>query len=977
MRLRVIAEITLGFILFTIGLLVIGSLSLYNLTGLLILLGVLSLFGYTWHKETYHDIQKRSIDLENHDFSWGIVKSLNLKLLSIEFWFFFLTFLLAISLINVIRPMPIGWDDLWVYMNFPKIMAISGHLLEGAGMYTWQLITGTGFLFSYNASQAFYLNQLGGILSVIAIISTLSYAFEKKEKSALLSLPILFATVYYAMPMTVFQQAKDMKVDPAYLFFSITGIMLLFHVWKWGIYKDNKKDLILLAIIGVIIGFTFTVKVTSVMLILACLGVIAYRLLSFSGYIGFFFIFLAAFTKMNLWGVMNVPMPKDPSLIANISIFLWIFGIFFIAYSLYSLKRKEIKIDTFSSWIFSSIVFGIGVIVGCAPWLIKNAYEVISSKSTPTLMSILGGSWGVWMYDYKSLFTEKELEERKSTEIEGMTKDGKSENEDFGRYFWYEWGLNNYLKLPANLTFQKNQWGEFTDITYIFLALLPGLLLFIRWRMRYSIWLPIWWFLIFLFLYYFRDASWVYISSFFSQFSLIMEYWDWKSYGYGVILLLNLLILGYFHFATKDTHTNRHLREVIIFMGIYAFLFMIAAFGIVWYGIVIYFGFFLIMGYSALTFLTDTDEKLSEEKESINLTLASILFIFIIVYFIRSAFPHGWNNLKSAYYNEYKYNTLSQEESIFAYRSDYLTPIATMNLKDISKIYDGIEGKMQSKQMKEIFASTDIKALPLDTAHSSIIMKYRNSTNALFKNDIRILGQHIYSQILYPPKENMNMGWIYRIGTFMTYLINENRRRYFDDSLVITFGDYFYDPSPEKTIERMKTLGLKYLLVDLNAATIDKDPRHALTDRAEKLLVTMNASNLKLISTDNFCLEMAISERKKWKLETNEKFIDVAGTNYESYRSGVTINRNQKLSNCHRYMISVINEKRAAEYPTIEALQNEIITSKIAQNPEQLRAVMAKYAGQSWFALFEIIDTPPTPQIIVLSGVTLSWAISR
>jgi hypothetical protein len=97
----------------------------------------------------------------------------------------------------------------------------------------------------------------------------------------------------------------------------------------------------------------------------------------------------------------------------------------------------------------------------------------------------------------------------------------------------------------------------------------------------------------------------------------------------------------------------------------------------------------------------------------------------------------------------------------------------------------------------------------------------------------------------------------------MTYLINENRKRYLDDSLIFTFGDYFYDPSPEKTIERMKSLGLKYLLVDLNAATIDKDPRHALTDRAEKLLLTMNASNLKLVSTDNFCLEMAIAERKK------------------------------------------------------------------------------------------------------------------
>jgi hypothetical protein len=117
-------------------------------------------------------------------------------------------------------------------MNFPKIMATGGHLLEGAGMYAWQLITGTGFLFSYTAAQAFYVNQLGGILAVIAIISTLSYAFEKKGKSALISLPVLFAALYYAMPMTVFQQAKDMKLDPAYLFFTISGLMLLLHVWR-------------------------------------------------------------------------------------------------------------------------------------------------------------------------------------------------------------------------------------------------------------------------------------------------------------------------------------------------------------------------------------------------------------------------------------------------------------------------------------------------------------------------------------------------------------------------------------------------------------------------------------------------------------------------------------------------------------------------------------------------------------------------
>jgi hypothetical protein len=237
-----------------------------------------------------------------------------------------------------------------------------------------------------------------------------------------------------------------------------------------------------------------------------------------------------------------------------------------------------------------------------------------------------------------------------------------------------------------------------------------------------------------------------------------MEPGNWRSYGYAMMLFFNLIVVAFFHYATKNTETNHRLREIIIFMGIYGFLFAMIAFGIVWYGIVLYFGLFLIMGYAALTFITDTHEDLSEEKEGMNLTLAVILFIFIATYFLRSAFPHGWNNLRSAYYNEYKYNTLSQEESIFAYRSDYLTPIATMNLIDVSKVYEGIDTQMKSKQMKEFFANTDMKNLPLDTVHNSLIMKYRGVKDPLFRNDLRVLGQHIYSQVLYPPKNNMNMG---------------------------------------------------------------------------------------------------------------------------------------------------------------------------------------------------------------------------
>ena len=40
----------------------------------------------------------------------------------------------------------------------------------------------------------------------------------------------------------------------------------------------------------------------------------------------------------------------------------------------------------------------------------------------------------------------------------------------------------------------------------------------------------------------------------------------------------------------------------------------------------------------------------------------------------------------------------------------------------------------------------------------------------------------------------------------MTYLINKNQQRYLEDNLVFEFDTFFYDPSPEKTIENMKKL---------------------------------------------------------------------------------------------------------------------------------------------------------------------------
>ena len=58
------------------------------------------------------------------------------------------------------------------------------------------------------------------------------------------------------MPMTVFQQAKDMKLDPALMFFSVSAFLAFYSLWK----KDEKNEykiMIILAIAGLLTGFAF------------------------------------------------------------------------------------------------------------------------------------------------------------------------------------------------------------------------------------------------------------------------------------------------------------------------------------------------------------------------------------------------------------------------------------------------------------------------------------------------------------------------------------------------------------------------------------------------------------------------------------------------------------------------------------------------------------------------------------------------
>ncbi|MDD2486829.1 MAG: hypothetical protein PHS92_00455 [Candidatus Gracilibacteria bacterium] len=977
---RFLISLGLGFTLFLTSVVIFGSMGFYNAWAVF---GILTVFGIISYKEIYSNIKlffTKRFEIDNHDFNSDITRQINLYLLSTEFLYIFMTFLIGVAFINIVRPMPIGWDDLGAYMNFPKIMAYNGEILKGTSIMAWQTLTGIGFMFN-SAPQAFFLNQIGGILSIIVIILSLG-SLTRTNKKTFINLPFLGAAMFYAMPMVIFEQAKDMKLDPGLFFISVISIYGMIHLFlkylgyeeeefstakKDMIYENEgngifslvfskiksvfksesgdsklfeKKDyLILLLIIGIITGFAFTIKFTSLMLILGLIGIIFYAKLGFSGFLGYFFLFLGVFTKLRLWDYLNINYPKENvSLINNIS-----YGTIFIALALFIYTFYKYKIESFKKAFLLTLVFVFGIFLAVSPWLIKNSIE---SYPDINIGSILNGKIKLNYGDYSKIYSSEELLKINQKNVfQATTSSGKTQNEDLGRYFGYEDGINNYLKLPYNLTMQRNQAGEYTEITYIFLALIPIIFLFLFYK---SIWGSIGIFLAILLelMYFVIPLSGDKITLFFATQNL--------PFGYLYIILAFLIPLAYFLYSLKNDKLSQVFKLNMVFSTLYGLIFVIAAYGIVWYGIAIYFSFILMI-IIAGSYMTQQEK---DAGDNLIKFFGSIVFFGIIgFYFMNSSIPHGFNNLKAAGFETFKNGTINQEEGIFNSHPDYFAILGELNIKDHKKLVNDELSSIKNDILKKIISSNlgedrsigrlEFILKQIDSADLSKL-NIDNNAQLSIRNEANLILNDLYKNVLYPPSDNQNTAGIYRIGTFLTYFISNNRTRYLDDSLIFDFDKYYYDENPEKTIDRMKKMGLNYLLVDLNAATIDKDPRHDLTRRFENLLKTFKSSRLELVQTDSICLKIALEER-------NENYMMIGGVNYESYTSSGEMNRGQKQLACYNHILDLLKNNKVNEssYNYLLPLAGYIERNKPKDQNEYLQ-IFQTYVSHGWLALFKI-----------------------
>ncbi|MDD3793683.1 MAG: hypothetical protein PHI37_02640 [Candidatus Gracilibacteria bacterium] len=1120
-------ELVVGLVSFLSIIVIFGILGFYNLVVVFL---VLALFLVLSYKELFKIFK----DVTEVRYEFDIKKGSYLNLLSVEFFTIFSFLVLGVGLISIVRPFPIGWDDLGVYMNYPHLMAEAGNLLSLGAMYSWQTFTGIGYMFG-SPVFAFFLNISGLFLTYIVLLVVFSNLIKSvsHKKDTIINIPVILSSIFISLPMVGFQTTKDLKVDEGLFFISV---VLLFFLYKYFLLLKNEKHISIyyLFIIGIIAGFAFSIKFTALLLIVAIVGVISFARVGIIGFFAYLSVFFGIFTLANLWKMMNVVINPNmiPGFETTFGISSIVLGIILFGYTYFKNKKNFLNFGK------EFLVFIFGLFLVLLPWFGKNIGESYLNLS---FSSIISGKADYFNVDYSKIYSSEEISQiRQEKVIERKKENSITTNEDFLRYFGYEKGINDFVYLPWNLTMQVNQKGEYTDIGFLFLALLPLIFIFLPYRKKhYALFFV--GLSIIQFLFYFegnkkeidyssysnvstgslenvfipndlvfvrnndfenifdidiykyiddeviytglnteeitektkqylsdialenakiqiikssiqtqenynllyqknlellakdfekyyneifendfnefkkvvntnfyleikdkvlnlslgKDISFLTVpldendyqyikklntiynsTGFFNvgdvvslnnllvknhatdeEIKIINNIWNENRtlkgkivdffakinlpFGYVFIFLVFILPTIYLLVTLKHGKINYIFKLNLIFASVYTFLWAISSFGIVWYGITMYFSFLLMIGLGAF-FITNYDYDIDDKKYIYKIMGTIVFLIIILIYFFNSLFPYIFSNLKNAGYSEFKVGKITQAESIFVYHDDYKNILFTLNI-DESKIDDFLKENID----ETIYLNIKDKKIEDISQVFNILKEYQKDKNYELKAKKSI--QDLYKSIQNPGKEFANKEKIYRVGTFLKYYISENNNRLYEDSLLFSFDDYIYDNDSDITIDRFKKLGLKYLLIDLNAATIDKSDTHDLTKRYENLLKTFNNDRLELIETDSVCLKLALDLYDK-NNDINEYF-DISGVNYDSYdENNNMISRSKKRIVCINYINNLLDQDKINENNYSYLLPYKSYFEKNTKTLQSLDNVI----GMSYKALFKI-----------------------
>lgn len=810
---NIFLQISVGFAIMCFGIFLLGVMNQFNYYMALIWLLVLIISGWKSLLDSLKiNLLKKQDTTSVNSFSIFLIITVII--------------LVSVNLITVTSPFPLGFDSLTLYMNIPKLVSNSGGLIEVLYPYNWSLIVSLGYVIFESNAVALHLGSVSSILLIFLI-------FKIARNYVSTDWAIFSAVLFYTLPLIVWPSSIEIKTDLSLFLIMLTvlHIIIEFYFRNQNSQVGNSSNNIvdteskLWLIAGILIGFSLGIKYTSLIAVLGLIVFLFYyycgkfvALASLLAIIVFIFIF-------NLYTFADLSFSKLE--IFSLTLVLAVIALLFIF-----LARKNGRISTKKPLKLIFILI-IGSGIALLPWGIKNTVESNSLNISELLKKTesLSAKFNIEL----NHFPKHELFSPILTQVlnkNGNVSDVNQNNldiytakkEEIKRYLGYEGGFMRFLSLPYDLTNKVNVDLFSTDISFLFLAFIPLILFGYKTArllpvlIRISS-LVVWFSLCFWSAHnpdnslsiseineILMNKNYGFASDFSGHFAsvystLIYPFLLLGSYIAPLFLLLSFdsdiaSIAGVLVFSTlcyllfKNVllkQLNLKSKSLLLYVVTCFVFWLILSSGIPWYGII---GFGLLPLLLAVFFFTNQN-SIFQNSQIIKGISFSFIFIWIFI--------------------------------LLLFR---LSPL--------------LMGKTQNPE------STDFRNLFLNSSalYASGQITEIKAFNTAFNLETR--------KIILELNKNKNTK-ILNVGTLFAFFIEENDKRIYNDNQLDYFSTLWTSSEFNKitTTRGLKQRGYDYILVDLEAHTLDVTPDQTLVKKMIELFNYLNENPyVELIATD-------------------------------------------------------------------------------------------------------------------------------
>jgi len=400
---------------------------------------------------------------------------------------------LMFNFLTVIRPFPIGWDDLGRYINLPRQLSSVGSIIPGMVSMQWEYLTSLGFvLFGYGSTMgsvlAQQINWMAGLFAVLAVFLCTRLLLGARTG-------ILAALFYYTLPMVGHFSFADMKTENALFAFGVLGFVALLLALPHLLELFDSQEATQeegtkthrnwwLIVAGVLFAAAFGTKPTIVLLFMMAGVILTSTMLGTLSAIGAMLLSFAVLTKfggLDLSALVARATGFSSEAVPQLGFILFgISGLLFLLLPPF-LRGGQQRLHVLHQYGITLFMLLLGFLAYSAPWMIRNMaangrIAVAAALTAPNTVT-------PWI-----AYTEQEitvdappgsraLPKELQPNLENERCIGTSRDEELDRYWGFGKGLRHYLGVPWRVVMNTDSQGYYLT-TSPFLLLFPLILLY-------------------------------------------------------------------------------------------------------------------------------------------------------------------------------------------------------------------------------------------------------------------------------------------------------------------------------------------------------------------------------------------------------------------------------------------------------------------------------------------------------------------